>query len=458
MSRVPVLEQIRVYSEALVDDLPDASIQPVPTVVPTPLVPRHGGSRHRSVWAIAAALVVVLAIGIPLLVRGAEAPPVTEPDPTPTTTPVSPPTTATTTTEAAPEPTAGAHQPSDTLAPIPTESFGDIVWVRYDPAGEPASLHPELFLDPNGGYALLWPGDEGFVNGDVWYSAEGVSWVDHPDPEPWRRLDIHSCSTGSTVTGDSSCVASRDETLPEIPRDPDATVVRLPEGGFAAYLFGSENGPTGEDIAKGDEKSFFRSAEVLTSPDGIEWTSRGTPGFIDGDNLGYYDNVLFEFTSATEGLFLRIFEAGPEGSLPEEDGDGQQFWGSPDGLTWTRGVMPSAESRTQVPGAFRIETCDDPMWDMLGWQCDPEHFSGTNVEVSRISDAHIIGFRSWVDGRPRIALSVDGDIWETIEGPPPYTGSSWLRRPPKAVGDVIFWSYFSPGQTVVWMAKVDHSD
>ena len=87
MSQTSVLEQIRLYSEALVEDLPDVSVSPALTEGSTPAVRPRVPMRYRWVWAIAGAVLVLLLVGVPFLLGRTGSPPVTEPEPTETTIP-----------------------------------------------------------------------------------------------------------------------------------------------------------------------------------------------------------------------------------------------------------------------------------------------------------------------------------------------------------------------------------
>jgi hypothetical protein len=218
MNHTPLLDQIRVYSEALVDDLPDVTIQPEPTVVAVPATRR----RSRNVWVgVAVAVVTVLIIGISsILLNGEETQPavtapVTTVDDAPVTTIVG---------EAAPEPVEPLPLVAETpwsIEDIPPDAesgafdtpLGLVSWVSLPIDVDTRPIGRCFVGDEGGGFCqgaevvMPWPSGFAIFQGSVvgnpppampevparlWVSTDGLSWREESLPsDPWARgLDL----------------------------------------------------------------------------------------------------------------------------------------------------------------------------------------------------------------------------------------------------------------------------
>ena len=211
MNQTPLLDQIRVYSAALVAALPEVTTQPEPTVVAVPAT----RPRRRPGWlAVAVAAVTVLIVGIiPILLNGEETQPaVTAPvtivDEAPVTTIVG---------EAAPEPAEPLPLVAETpwsIEDIPSDAesgsfdtpLGLVSWVSLPLDGPLArcGVDDEWGAFCQGAEAVMsWP--SGFAMLQVspvqkpqpampeipsrfWVSTDGLNWREESLPsDPFAR-------------------------------------------------------------------------------------------------------------------------------------------------------------------------------------------------------------------------------------------------------------------------------
>jgi hypothetical protein len=226
MSRTPLPEQIRTYSEALVADLPEPAIRRIASDRPSP--------RPRGWVVVAAAAAVVLVLGlVPLVLLSGGDTPTVEPS---TTVPTTPPTTPPPTTSIAPQaPDAGALPPiqASRLSPVFVEASAAgrvyrvetaIGTLRFTVAcsgrpdlfptctHEPAAPQDTAIRDlvatvaaPGGGFAALeWTHDpEGDSTATVLFSFDGRTWeptlaLDDPS---WRGYTLSVVDDVLWVTG-----------------------------------------------------------------------------------------------------------------------------------------------------------------------------------------------------------------------------------------------------------------
>jgi hypothetical protein len=244
MSQTPLLEQIRIYSEALVDELPVPQIR---RTVPSPAARRPTG------WLVAAgAAVVVLLLGlVPLMLFSGDDDPAVEPA---TTVSTSPPTT-TVTSSTAPQATA----PPPTASPQPDVPF-------VTPTAPPPPLLATTPLE-----ASHIGGSDA---GDVYEIATSVGLL--------RATAGCSSSSDLFPLCDAVGIVPQDTTYRRL-----SSVVAAPWGGYVAIERAH------------DVEGTLEGHSILTSVDGISWELAAQPPALFYEGLSVAGHTLW--LSADDG-------------------------------------------------------------------------------------------------------------------------------------------------------------
>ncbi len=163
-------------------------------------------------------------------------------------------------------------------------------------------------------------------------------------------------------------------------------VLAVQSGGFVAYETSRDSAPGTSPVA---------SATVWTSEDGVNWIHHGTPTFL----TGLEDDV---WVHEQNGKIVANVTIGNDRPISQRF---SERWESTNGLGWMRVA-------TGAPGATNIFEIDQ------GY-------------VAAYSNIHT---RFWV--------SIDGENWEEVPGPPGFIGSSFSSYSGNgAVGNLLYYFY-----------------
>ena len=176
---------------------------------------------------------------------------------------------------------------------------------------------------------------------------------------------------------------------------PPTALVALPSGGFAAYQNTQTNGYTPGD------------SRVWTSPDGLSWVDHGQLAFLDND---------------TQPNFIEI-----HGSELRAKVRGRVRYTSCDGLVWTRfDVSPEAD----------VAACRHT----------------TDADFGTVATERSAGDPSW-----RFWISVDGNSWQEVAGPPgPHRTAGAGFSEAGATQDSLWLVFGDDGGTrTVWIGRFD---
>ncbi len=320
MNQTDLLEQVRIYSEALVEDLPEPTGDRQIDVMPTRRSPRTSGAW---VGVSAAALVVVLFGVVPLLFNNI----------------------------------------------LPASGIDSYQWSRvpYDDAAFGEGFEQGMEGVTVGGPGLVAVGQAGAPTGAaaVWTSVDGISWsrVTH-DGEVFNGGVMHSVTTagpGLVAVGTSDQAA--------VWASPDGyTWSRIPHD---SAVFGSESSYTamnsvaafGSGVVAVGISSDFQvedvKAVVWISPDGINWSRiphdpavfqsesmnsvvAGGPGLVAVGTSVWtsVDGITWSRVRDSEALrdgpMNSVAAGGPGLVAVGSDDRGAAVWTSPDGVNWSR--------------------------------------------------------------------------------------------------------------------------
>ena len=176
---------------------------------------------------------------------------------------------------------------------------------------------------------------------------------------------------------------------------PPRSVVALPSGGFAAYQNTQRDGYTPGD------------SRVWTSSDGLSWIDHGRPAFPDNDPQPFFIETTGTELRAKVGGTVRFTSC--------------------DGLTWTRfDVSPVAE----------VAACRHT----------------TDADFGTVATERSAGDPAW-----RFSISVDGNSWEEVEGPPgPHRTAGAGFSKAGAAQDLLWLVFGDYGDTrTVWIGRFD---
>ena len=300
MNNTSLLDQIRVYSEALVEDLPRPPISTAKLTESLVVQPLER-SRGLAIAVVAAALTVIILGGVVWLAPlGGETPPANEPEtviPSPTPTVVDPKVGAAGQFSQTSE--FSVWGMSDTpmgILAIGSYRGGSAVFrstdaVTWSVVEETYTLPDQAHVGVAGsnlGYVVA-AGPIGGEDGGFWFSADGAEWA---------RV---------TVAGDQRRYWQ------------DAMAVAASDFGFVVV---------GVESVRGRSIAWF-------SPDGLTWTQ--VLDADDDDDSTRQSNYLFDVDYSKEYGFVAVGELG---SVPA-------IWRSSDGLSWTM-TRPDEQQREGV--------------------------------------------------------------------------------------------------------------
>jgi len=180
----------------------------------------------------------------------------------------------------------------------------------------------------------------------------------------------------------------------EVPWHGTATIVAMPGGGFAAFVFQVD--------ASGSQG--IVSAGWWTSTDGVEWVDRGEPGFVsDAGNI--------------ETVRVAVVGDHFEARAAAFDGSGLVGWASVDGVTWEPMDEPLAYDAYVVPTDFGY-----------------------------VASAFAFGNHVWV--------SVDGEQWTEvpIDG---FVPDAAMYGSSGGLGDLVWVSTGNLRDRAIWIGRFD---
>ena len=386
-----------------------------PTTVPRPAPSRHRPFRY-AIAFVAAAVIALVLIGGPILLRDRQEAPVIQ---EPTTTMPTTVTTAPVVTTTAAATTTTANATTVTLPPMPGVTFT---------GGSEAEI-PEAMIETmiQGGPGLIAAGtlmacgvvdSELVCNGDagVWISADGGPWertgdptlFEGPDDEPMDGstqwiFDVVDGALGIVAVGDDAFDGAvwrssdgytwaRVSTLDELGGNDVQSLNAISYGGPGLVAVGrdgmnagvwvSEDGVTWIRVADpdlvGDSEPLVMSVLAI-SPDGF--VALGRAGFESGMAGGgtgtrpamWVSTDGLEWQRLPDGTLealgvreVHSLGGGDDGILlvgspTEEDGEG--LWMSSDGRTWDRIDVPYMGSADESGSVDHIDT----QWDGSRW-------------------------------------------------------------------------------------------
>ncbi|MEN8114527.1 MAG: hypothetical protein ABFS21_09075 [Actinomycetota bacterium] len=366
----------------------------------------------------AATVLLLLAVGLPMLFLGGERelPPIEEPTTVATTIVTTvPATTAPITVPPQPSTTTTSEVLQATPAPAMT-------WERVP--------HSEIFEDATiwtvvaGGPGLVAGGWLGDLWGDAYYDySDGAVFIS-ADGTEWERIEDPPFAGGVT----------------DLAVGPDSTIVALGCGGDTSPIWVSENGRDWENV---DSDLFGPGCRV-----GAQWVAAGGPGFVAVGNTRSDDAAVWlsqdgrEWTQVEDESLLAteeddwrlrlsgVIEGGPGlvaiggvGIGPDAEFDAMGVWVSEDGTDWER--LPNLDDDwvghiSRDPETGRLFALGSHMWtsdDGIEWtrheQQDP---------YIHPADATL----AW-NGERVVAAGPHRNLWLWASGD---RGDSWARIDP----------------------------
>jgi hypothetical protein len=377
-----------------------------------PAATRPGWIRPALV-AAGAALVVILAIAVPLLFLRGEEQPVADTTVPPITT----------------------TAPTTIPPPIPTAPAMNWQRVPDDPMFDQAEIWTVAAAGPGVVAAGGSYNDEGMlVDAIVWVSADGISWERIDDPSFAATVPTDDIRFGNPGAGIRDVAATSNTVVAAGFQGNDAAIWSSPDGiewlqsndddllgeGFSNILAVTQGGPGW--VAVGD---IDMDGGVWVSEDGLDWVRIQDDDLIAGDRI---DVTIYDVTAWNEGL-IAVGAVGIDGATGDLAGRGA-IWVSQDGIDWT-------------------ELSDESL-------PRPRVFGGVSVDPST--------GRVFVFGSPGgLWSSMDGVTWDasrfdSMRGPPPSSSVAWDGDRAIAGGPDMALSLWVTGDSGQHWTRVDPDD
>jgi hypothetical protein len=390
------------------------------------LVPRENSTarvkQKRWIGALtaAAAIVLVIVVGLVVIADGNSGDVVTAPASSPSTTsPVS----------------SGVADP--VVSPGVLDPVSSYRWFRipYDEA-----VFGEQFEEWMGSVTVGGPGLVA-VGSAVWTSVDGLTWSRVPDDEAiFADAPIHSVTAGGpglVAVGvafdevepgtDAAAVWTSPDgfTWSRVPHDEavfgDAAMTSVTAGGPGLVAVGWDGQPHGGES----------NAAVWTSPDGFTWSRVPHDEAIFGEVTGAW---MHSVTVGGPGLVA-------VGEWARADQWGAAVWTSVDGLTWSRvpddeAVFGNAAMRSATaggPGVVAVGRADRrgaAVWtspDGIVWSRVPHddaifgNPNGTVMESVTVGGPGLVAV-GWDTYGASVWTSIDGINWSWVQNPNPVFG------------------------------------